>query len=1150
MGFAPRHHGRCTALLQAVLLGMAVSLLAGPNRRLGAADDVFALIGADKTKEVEALLKANPNLINATNDKQESLILCASRRSNQTLIEFLIAQGADPNRPDPNGRTPVMLCAEGGRLGCVQALVNHGANLNLLDNNHHGVLIYASSHPWGSIIDYIRQVEAVDIPPGSAPAMDSNPAGAAALASGKAADFAGLLKADPLYVYARDTQHRTALMLMADQRNSEATGELLQNKSFVDAVDADGRTALMHAAIIGAPDVINLLLPAGADPLLTDKDGQNALALARANNRANAAALLEAAMKTASQPHPIADAALLTDFSANRPGAVRGYLARHPERANATDAKGQFPLLILAASSDEVQMEQVLIAAHANLNAPDFEGLTALMRAAKNGAEDSVKLLMYQGADPYLKSPTGETAEAYARERGHTVVADYLHTILLAQPLAPGGVAAPPAPPVPPTVMGDFEDAAPTAIWEVKGGQASVVADHASHGQMAIKMASGSLISAWNLPVKDWSTYDSFQFDVYLDGTAPGKSSVTVCDQPWVDSGNGYYERYNANFTLHPGANTITIPVHGMYRGEADHHSSKLLTNIDPAKITRVDISFDATTPPQTAYLDYIRLVKTGVGASNTDRGAPSPIQPGLIARFFKGKDFSPDDFLVERIDSTVDFDWNGAAPTAGVPSTYFCIRWTGILRVTTAGHYTLATVSDDGSRLTLDGNVIVSQWLDQPAKRVAGLVDLTAGDHELQLDYFQGSAESACKLLWSLQDGFGEQVIPAQALWHGPSNLSNLFRAIDRDDLPTVKAALASLPALATQADASGRTALHAAAASDPDIVSLLLADKVDPNKADAQNWRPIHIAAEAGRADIVKLLLENRADPNPAAAPGSQTPLYIAAIYGFTDVAKYLLAGHADPNIAAQDGETPLQCAAKNGYTDIVSLLILAKADLNAKDAAGHTALDDAVAAGHTGVASLLKKYGAAGTLAVPPDAGIHADPKASLDPVQEKAFLDACYACDTAKMDALLKLNPNLAFSRDPSDYTGLHALACASRASPEMAEKLLDLGVPVDIRHKWGRTPLHRACEFGNLALIKFFLQKGADINALDDNHWSPLYFAAQSENDADHVAAIQYLLDHKADPTLKSKDGLTPYGVAKQKGNTLLVKVFEEHGITQ
>ena len=50
---------------------------------------------------------------------------------------------------------------------------------------------------------------------------------------------------------------------------------------------------------------------------------------------------------------------------------------------------------------------------------------------------------------------------------------------------------------------------------------------------------------------------------------------------------------------------------------------------------------------------------------------------------------------------------------------------------------------------------------------------------------------------------------------------------------------------------------------------------------------------------------------------------------------------------------------------------------------------------------------------------------------------------------------------------------------------------------DQHDKGGSTPLHWAIDGGNIALIKWMLNDGADVHAVDINGWTPLLRAGMN-----------------------------------------------------
>lgn len=76
---------------------------------------------------------------------------------------------------------------------------------------------------------------------------------------------------------------------------------LLDNNAYIDAASPNGTTPLMMAAHYGTPAAVKLLLEAGADPLLKNIQGLNAIDFAYRANRTESAELISAFIR-ARQP--------------------------------------------------------------------------------------------------------------------------------------------------------------------------------------------------------------------------------------------------------------------------------------------------------------------------------------------------------------------------------------------------------------------------------------------------------------------------------------------------------------------------------------------------------------------------------------------------------------------------------------------------------------------------------------------------------------------------------------------------------------------------------------------------------------------------------------------------------------------------------
>ncbi len=125
--------------------------------------------------------------------------------------------------------------------------------------------------------------------------------------------------------------------------------------------------------------------------------------------------------------------------------------------------------------------------------------------------------------------------------------------------------------------------------------------------------------------------------------------------------------------------------------------------------------------------------------------------QLGLTGEYFANEGIVGEP-VVRRTDPTVDFNWGLGAPGAQLPKDHFSARWTGTLGpVPRSGNYTLTTVSDDGSRLWIDGKLVVDQWKPQAYVPHSATVRLQAGkSYTLKLEMFEIAGEAACTLKWT----------------------------------------------------------------------------------------------------------------------------------------------------------------------------------------------------------------------------------------------------------------------------------------------------------------------------------------------------------------------------------------------------------------
>jgi len=101
-----------------------------------------------------------------------------------------------------------------------------------------------------------------------------------------------------------------------------------------------------------------------------------------------------------------------------------------------------------------------------------------------------------------------------------------------------------------------------------------------------------------------------------------------------------------------------------------------------------------------------------------------------------------------ERCEAAVDNDWGPGGPTgAGVGPDNFSARWVATRPFATTGSDTFTATADDGIRVHLDGTLVIDQWKDQSATTYTTSRQVTAGSHELKVEYYEHGGDAVTKL-------------------------------------------------------------------------------------------------------------------------------------------------------------------------------------------------------------------------------------------------------------------------------------------------------------------------------------------------------------------------------------------------------------------
>jgi hypothetical protein len=109
---------------------------------------------------------------------------------------------------------------------------------------------------------------------------------------------------------------------------------------------------------------------------------------------------------------------------------------------------------------------------------------------------------------------------------------------------------------------------------------------------------------------------------------------------------------------------------------------------------------------------------------------------PDWLGSYYKGTELTGLPHF-QRNDPSIDFNWGAGAPRADMPADNFSVRWSRRVNLDRAGTYRFQIEADDGVRFWVDGRLVVDDWQDGYTTHDTSL-DLTAGGHDLRLDYYE----------------------------------------------------------------------------------------------------------------------------------------------------------------------------------------------------------------------------------------------------------------------------------------------------------------------------------------------------------------------------------------------------------------------------
>ncbi|MGQ9502437.1 MAG: PA14 domain-containing protein [Anaerolineae bacterium] len=103
---------------------------------------------------------------------------------------------------------------------------------------------------------------------------------------------------------------------------------------------------------------------------------------------------------------------------------------------------------------------------------------------------------------------------------------------------------------------------------------------------------------------------------------------------------------------------------------------------------------------------------------------------------------------VLVRDDEEINFNWADRTPAPGMPADNFSVRWTRTLDFR-GGKYIFTIEVDDGVRLWVDDRLVIDEWHETRPTTYRAEVELSAGAHQVRLEYYEHLANALVHLTW-----------------------------------------------------------------------------------------------------------------------------------------------------------------------------------------------------------------------------------------------------------------------------------------------------------------------------------------------------------------------------------------------------------------
>jgi ankyrin repeat protein len=352
----------------------------------------------------------------------------AAWRGLKEMVAFLLSKGAQARIRTRYGRTPLRYAFETGQAGVMQVLLQHMGLQGLeerIEMRWTPLMEACGEGNVGLVREIVQHMGGQEL-------EETDAKGRTALhwaALPGHTEVVAVLLDKGAQAGIGDDHLDTPLMKAASRGHLSVVQLIVQHTGGqgLDAMDADGRTAL-HGAVSGGHEaVVTFLLTQGAQAINTNRSGMTPFMLAAVEGHMGMVQLL----LELQGGHYLGGGQGLDerDYSGNTAlhwavfnghAEVAALLLRNGAGVLVRNVHGMTPLMEVCVRGHlgtlQILLQEV---GKLGLRERDVRGYTALHLAALTNREEVIQALLLMGADPTIKDNEGRTPRTLAEEKGH-----------------------------------------------------------------------------------------------------------------------------------------------------------------------------------------------------------------------------------------------------------------------------------------------------------------------------------------------------------------------------------------------------------------------------------------------------------------------------------------------------------------------------------------------------------------------------------------------------------------------------------------------------------------------------------------------------------------------------------------------------------